>query len=88
MWEKVPKVTKRYYSDGYDVYVENLPSNKLEVGKKGINRNESLHAVLRDRISRLKRRTKSYSKSEKALSCHIAIALIYGGRTHVCYSIF
>ena len=87
MWEKIP-IAKKYYSDGYEVYAENLPSSKLEIGKKGINRNESLHAVLRDRISRLKRRTRSYSKSEKALSCHIAIALTYGGRTRVCYSIF
>ena len=87
MWEKIP-VAKKYYSDGYKVYVENLPLSKLEIGKRGINRNESIHAVLRDRVSRLKRRTRSYSKSEKALSCQIAIALTYGGRTRVYYSIF
>jgi len=87
MWEKIP-IAKKYYSDGYEVYTENLPLSKLEVGKRGINRNESLHAVLRDRVSRLKRRTRSYSKSEKALSCHIAIALTYGGRRRVNYSIF
>jgi len=50
------------------------------VGKKGTVKNKSLHAVLRDRISRLKRKTRSYSKSEseKALSCHVAMALTYG----------
>jgi len=87
MRKKIP-LAKKYYSDGYEVYIENLPSKKLEVGKKGINRNESLPAVLRDRVSRLKRKTRSYSKSEKALSCHIGIALTYGGRTHVNYSIY
>ncbi|GAB6075480.1 hypothetical protein JCM12825_03580 [Desulfurobacterium crinifex] len=56
------------------MYVENLPEARIEREKGGrVNKNESLHAVLRDRV--LKRRTRNYSKSEKALSCHIAIAL-------------
>jgi len=87
LWEKIPKA-KRYYSDGYEVYLANLPRKRLEVGKGGINKNESLHAVLRDRVSRLKRKTRCYSKSEKALRRHIAIALTYGGRCRVNYSIF
>ena len=36
MWEKIP-IAKKYYSDGYEVYTENLPLSKLEVGKRGIN---------------------------------------------------
>ena len=87
MWEKLP-FAQKYYSDDYEVYRENLPLEKLEVGKKGTVKNESLHAVLRDRISRLKRKTRSYSKSEKALSCHVAIALTYGGRSPINYSIY
>jgi len=71
------------------VYVENLPEARIEREKGGrVNKNESLLAVLRNRVSRLKRRTRSYNKSEKALSYHIAIALTYGGRNRVCYSIF
>lgn len=44
MWKKIP-LAKKYYSDGYEVYAENFSSNRLEVGKRGINRNESLHPV-------------------------------------------
>jgi len=88
MWERLP-LAKNYSCDGYKVYKENLPMARTEVRKGGkVNKNESLHAVLRDRVSRLKRRTRSYSKSEKALSCHIAIALTYGGRSRVPFSIF
>ncbi len=66
----------------------NLTLKKSEVGKKETIKNESLHAIMRDMISRLKRRTRSYSKSEKALDYHKAIALTYGGRSRVNYRIF
>ena len=52
-----------YRTDAYRVY-EWLPADRHEVGKSGeVNRNEGLHSRLRDKLNRLHRRTKGYSKS-------------------------
>ena len=55
--------TGRYRSDDYAVYGR-LPRNRHVPGKGGeVNRNEGTHSRLRDRLRRLQRKTKWYSKS-------------------------
>lgn len=65
-----------YRSDAYQVY-DWLPADRHEVGKGGaVNRNEGLHSRLRDRINRLHRKTKGYSKSVAMLSDSIALVCL------------
>ena len=65
----------RYRSDDYVVYGL-LPRNRHVPGKGGeVNRNEGTHSRLRDRLRRLQRRTKGYSKSVAML--RDSIALVY-----------
>ena len=65
----------RYRSDDYVVYGL-LPRNRHVAGKGGaVNRNEGTHSRLRDRLRRLQRRTKGYSKSVEML--RDSIALVY-----------
>ena len=53
------------YTDGYRVY-ENLPKRKVK--KYGCtNWNEGLHSFLRNKLAMLKRKTKAYAKSIRAL---------------------
>ena len=66
---------RRYRSDDYVVYGL-LPCNRHVVGKGGeVNRNEGTHSRLRDRLRRLQRSTKGYSKSVGML--WDSIALLY-----------
>ena len=63
-------------ADAYQVYGW-LPANRHEVGKGGeVNRNEGLHSRLRDKLNRLHRRTKGYSKSIAMLSDSIALVCV------------
>ena len=65
-----------YRSDAYQVY-DWLPADRHEVGKGGaVNRNEGLHSRLRDRMNRLHRKTKGYSKSVAMLSDSIALVCL------------
>ena len=75
LYDRLPQA-QRYVSDGYRVY-EWLPHNRHVVGK-GLeaNRNEGLHSVLRDKLNRLQRRTKGYSKSVTMLRDSIALVCL------------
>ena len=64
-----------YRSDHYQVY-EWRPRKRHAAGKGGaVNRNEGLHSRLRDRLKRLQRKTKGYTKSVAML--RDSIALVY-----------
>ena len=66
----------RYVSDGYSVY-DWLPANRHVVGKgREANRNEGKHSVLRDKLNRLIRKTKGYSKSEEVLRDSVALVCL------------
>ena len=69
--ERLPEA-ERYRSDHYRVY-EWLPANRHQRGKGSeVNRNEGTHSQSRDRLRRLQRRTKGYSKSLTMLAGSIA----------------
>ena len=75
LYERLPEAEK-YRTDAYRVYGW-LPANKHEAGKGGeVNRNEGLHSRLRDKLNRLHRRTKGYSKSMAMLSDSIALVCL------------
>ena len=75
LYERLPEA-ERYRTDAYQVYGW-LPANRHEVGKGGeVNRNEGLHSRLRDKLNRLHRRTKGYSKSIAMLSDSIALVCV------------
>jgi IS1 family transposase len=62
-----------YHTDGYEVY-EWLPRHQHIRRKFGKgNRNEGIHSVLRDRLKRLVRRTKGYTKSLEMLRGSLAL---------------
>ena len=66
LYNRLPEAD-RHVSDGYQVY-DWLPRDRHVVGKgQETNRNEGKHSILRDRLNRLIRRTKGYSKSEEKL---------------------
>lgn len=72
--ERLPEAS-RYRSDDYVVYGL-LPRGRHVPGKGGeVNRNEGTHSRLRDRLRRLQRKTKGYSKSVAML--RDSIALVY-----------
>ena len=75
LYGRMPEA-QRYVSDAYRVY-EWLPRNRHVAGK-GLeaNRNEGLHSVLRDKLNRLHRRTKGYSKSVTMLRDSIALVCL------------
>ena len=75
LYARLPEA-QRYVSDAYRVY-EWLPQNRHVVGK-GLeaNRNEGLHSVLQDKLNRLHRRTKGYSKSVTMLRDSIALVCL------------
>ena len=78
LYDQMPSA-KRYYTDGYEVY-NWLPYNRHEVDKFGkVNRNEGKHSILRDRLKRLARRTKGYSKSREMLIASLALVCLYLG---------
>lgn len=68
-----------YHSDAYEVY-NWLPRRRHKIGKGGlVNRNEGIHSVLRDRLYRLHRRTKGYTKSVWMLRASIAMVSLQLG---------
>ena len=75
LYERLPEA-ERYRTDAYQVYGW-LPANRHEVGKgEEVNRNEGLHSRLRDKLNRLHRRTKGYSKGIAMLSDSIALVCV------------
>ncbi len=75
LFDRLPEA-QRYVSDAYRVY-EWLPRNRHVAGK-GLedNRIEGLHSVLRDKLNRLHRRTKGYSKGVTMLRDSIALVCL------------
>ena len=74
-YEEMPKANT-YYTDDYSVYGEVIAQGRHQPGKgKKTNRNETLHSLLRDRLARLKRETKAYTRSPKMLAYSIALVL-------------
>ena len=75
LYARLPE-TQRYASDADRVY-EWLPQNRHMVGK-GLeaNRNEGSHSVLRDKLNRLHRKTRGYSKSVAMLRDSIALVCL------------
>ena len=72
--EQLPEA-ERYRSDHYRVY-DFLPRNRHVAGKgREVNRNEGVHSQLRDRLRRLQRKTKGYTKSLALL--RDSVALVY-----------
>ncbi|WP_457641722.1 IS1 family transposase [Persephonella sp.] len=70
---KLP-LAKEYHTDGYHVYKYWLNRKQHKISKFGeTNRNEGLHSRLRDRLNRLKKKTKGYSKSINALRYALAV---------------
>ena len=66
-------VAKEIQTDGYRIY-ENLGNRKVK--KYGYtNWNEGLHSFLRSKLAMLKRKTKAYAKSIRAL--YRALALVF-----------
>ena len=66
-------LAKEFQTDGYRIY-QNLPRRKVK--KYGYtNWNEGLHSFLRSKIAMLKRKTKAYAKSIRAL--YRALALVF-----------
>ena len=66
----------RKRSDAYLVY-EWLPANRHRVGKGGeVNWNEGTHSRLRDKLKRLQRKTKGYSKKVTLLRDSIALVCL------------
>lgn len=73
--ERLPEAL-RYRSDDYVVYGL-LPRDRHVPGKGGeVNRNEGTHSRLRDRLRRLQRQTKGYSKNVAMLRDSIALAYV------------
>ncbi|KJR42895.1 insertion element protein [Candidatus Magnetoovum chiemensis] len=79
LYDKLPEA-KKYYSDGYEVYKSWLPEEKHRGKKSGkTNRNEGIHSFLRDKLSRLRRKTKAYSKSIDMLTNSIVLVILTYG---------
>ena len=77
-WIDLPD-TERCSSDAYGVY-GCLPANKHRASKGGaVNRNEGPHSVLHGKLSRLARRTKSYSKTDGMLTLSVALVWLILG---------
>ena len=71
--------SNEYISDRFKVY-EFLDRKKHRTEKyKETNRNEGLHSFLRDKLACLRRKTKAYLKSRKALSYYLALISVYWG---------
>lgn len=75
LYAKLPEA-ELYRSDAYAVYGW-LPADRHVVGKGSeVNRNEGLNSRLRDRLKRLQRETKGYSKSVALLEDSIALTCL------------
>lgn len=76
--ERLP-LAETYHTDGYAVYGW-FPRHQHIRGKFGKgNRNEGVHSILRDRLYRLARRTKGYTKSLEMLRGSIALVCLQLG---------
>lgn len=69
LWKKIPKLVQKYglfYTDDWDAYQEVLPVDRHVVSdyKKDTNHIERFNNTLRQRVSRLVRKTLSFSKCE------------------------
>ncbi|GAB6071682.1 hypothetical protein JCM14244_00590 [Venenivibrio stagnispumantis] len=65
---------KEYHTDGYRIYKSWLNRKQHKISKfRKSNRNKGLHSKLRDRLKRLQRKTKGYSKNINALRYALAI---------------
>ena len=79
-FEKIPEA-ELYYTDNFKIY-DWLPADRHVKGikaKSKTNRNEGIHSILRDKLARLKRKTKAYSKSISMLCGSIALLAIQNG---------
>ena len=75
LYGRLPEA-QRYRSGHYRVY-EWLPARRHRMGKgSAVNRNEGMHSRLRDRLRRLQRRAKGYTKSLAMLTGSIAWACL------------
>ena len=75
LYARLPEAEK-YRSDAYQVY-DWLPANRHVVGKGSeVNWNEGLHSRWRDKLNRLHRKTKGYSKSVPMLRDSIALVTL------------
>ena len=78
LYRRLPEA-KRYRSDHYQVY-QWLPRNRHVAGKGGeVNWNEGLHSRFRDRLKRLGRKTKGYTKRVALLRDSIALVCLQLG---------
>ena len=78
LFDRLP-AAHQYFTDRYEVYAE-LPTDRHQVGKGGpVNWNEGRHSCLRDRLHRLRRQTKGYTKSVEMLHASIALVALYLG---------
>ena len=75
LYDRLPEA-ERYRSDHYQVY-DWLPRNRHVAGKGGaVNWNEGTHSRLQDKLKRLQRKTKGYSKSVAMLRGSIALVCL------------
>ena len=75
LYERLPEA-ELYRSGHYAVY-EWLPRDRHVAGKGGaVNWNEGLHSRLRDKLKRLQRRAKGYSKSLGMLRDSLALVCL------------
>ena len=75
LYERLPEA-ERYRTDGYRVY-DWLPADRHQVGKgSAVNWNKGLHSWCREKLNRLHRRTKGYTKSVAMLSGSLALLLV------------
>ena len=67
---------EQFHTDAYRVS-DWLPNDQHVIGKgEAVSRNEGLHSVLRDKLSRPRRRTKGYRKSVAMLRGSIALVCL------------
>lgn len=70
LWDKIPEQVQQYglfYTDDWDAYQEVLPEERHVISdyKKDTNHVERFNNTLRQRVSRLVRKSLSFSKSEQ-----------------------
>ena len=66
-WKKIPDILKKcsFETDNWDAYKKIIPSGKHKVGKDLTYYIEGFNATVRARVSRLVRKTLSFSKKDK-----------------------
>ena len=70
-WNKIPKTLQdcHFETDDWKAYESIIPSNQHKVGKDLTYYIEGFNATIRARCSRLVRKTLSFSKKDKSISC-------------------